>query len=185
MINFTSFVDEVELIKEAAFMRDVALPWAKTQATGSVKNIGGALAAFRHPVQNTIEGAKFTAKGLTGGGGVGNVLNGAALIGGTALTAPMYLGKNDPMNTGDSRFVRGARFAGSQVGGLIGARHGLMGGLAAGIAGEAAGRVAGKGIEKATGKAKALKKKPKKEQEPASALQPQAGKARMVNMVTP
>lgn len=192
MIDFSAFREEVTFIKEAAFMRDVALPWAKTQAlpwaktqgTGVAKNVAGSLKAFAHPVQNTIEGAKHTVQGLKGGGGVGNVLNAAALVGGTALTAPLYLGKNDPMNTGDSRFVRSARFAGSQIGGLIGAKHGITGGIAAGIAGEAAGRIAGKGIEKATGTAKKLKKT-KKEPEKPSALQPRAGQARVVNMVTP
>lgn len=161
MISFSSFIDEVESIqKEAGWMTNKALPWVKTQGKGIGGNLAATAKGFASPAQGLREGTRFTLAGLKGGQGLMGALNLAGL-GLTALQAPMYLSKEDRLHSGDSRFVRGARFVGSQVGGLIGAPHGISGGIAGGLAGEAIGRYAAKGAERLVGAGKKLKKKPK------------------------
>lgn len=177
MINFSAFAEELEAIKEAGVLRDVALPWVKSglraveQATrpqnvapvlgegglwrslkADVKalpqNAGKAVRAMGNPVEGVKRGVKYTADSLRGEGGTLN----AALLGlGTLAAVPMVTSKEDPTGENMSRGGRMARFVGQQAGGLIGAPYGLGGALVGTTVGDAVGKKAGKLVDKVRG----------------------------------
>lgn len=149
MISFSSFVDEVEKIKEAGVLRDVGSAFVRT-ARGVGKNLAGSAGTITRPVQALKEGVRATADSMKTPGWEGKV-NTALLVGGTAAMLPSVLRKEDSSGDGASRLARGTRYAGGTIGSLMTAPFGLTGGIAGGIAGDVAGKYVGKAIDKARG----------------------------------
>lgn len=177
MISFSAFVEELESIeKNAAFMRDVALPWAKSglravanatdphavvpqigaqplgqtlksELLGMPANAGKALRALAHPTRAVADGARYTIDGVRNGG----KLNAGLLALGTAAAVPLVTAQDDPTGEGMSRAGRAARFTGQQLGGLVGAPYGVGGALAGGAVGDFVGKKVGKGVDKLKG----------------------------------